>query len=115
MASRMRIWRAALAMCEEDKQSYVAELKATQKTIEHMAKPTVFSTSLPKFTIAKELNQYTSDIAGADFGDVTDSEKATNKANLTQFTQDVKDGFAEAAKNMKAAEALKQTLLGRRQ
>jgi hypothetical protein len=113
MQSRRRIWRAALAMCEEDKASYVAELKATQKTIEFMAKPTKFSASLPKFTIAKDLNKYTADISDAELGNATDDEKATNQANLTQFTQDVTDGFKQAARNMKAAEDLKQTLLGR--
>jgi hypothetical protein len=111
MAARRKIWRAALAMCEEDKQSYVDELKATQKTIQHMAKPTQFSASLPKFTLGDDLNKYTADIASADLGDVSDAEKATNKSNLTQFDQDVKSGFKEAATNMQAAEALKQTLL----
>ena len=42
MAARRKIWRAALAMCNADKQSFIKELKATQHTIESMAKPVEF-------------------------------------------------------------------------
>merc|ERR1711998_577788 len=93
-----------LAICNEDRDSFVAELKATQKTIKMMAEPVSFTKSLTKFSIAKDLNKYNSDIRAADMGEASASEKAQNKSDLADFTEAVaaglkeaKDGFAEAS------------------
>jgi len=112
MAARRRIWKQALGMCNDDRDAFVAELKATQKTIKGMSKQIEFSTKMNKFTIDKELVKYTDDIKAADMGEISASDKSTNADNLTQFTRDVIDGLAEAKKNFDAATALKTSLIG---
>jgi hypothetical protein len=111
MRARRQIWRQAVAMCNEDRDSFVAELKATQKTIKSMAEPIEFSAKMKKFSIAKDLVKYSADIKLADMGSVSPSEMSQNQADLTQFTQDVKDGLSEAKTGFAKASALKATLI----
>lgn len=87
MKARMKIWKQALAMCEVDKSSFKDELMATQKTIQNMANPVKFSASLDDFTLAKDLNKYSA--TKMEFGTATEDEIASNKSNLTQYTEDV--------------------------
>lgn len=111
MKARMKIWKQALAMCNDDRDSFVAELKATQKTIKAMSEPVKFSTKMTKFTIGSDLTKYLSSIKKADMGKVTDDEKADNKAALAKFIKDVKDGKAEAEEGFKKASDLKAVLI----
>lgn len=53
MRQRRQIWQQALAMCNDDRQSFKDELMATQKTIKSMAQPVEFSAQLDKFDLAK--------------------------------------------------------------
>jgi hypothetical protein len=111
LAARKRIWREAVGMCNDDRDAYIAKLKATQKTIEKMTEPVKLSESLKAFSIGKGLAKYSSSVSSIDMGDSTPDERATNKVNLTQFAQDVKDGLEESATNQKAAAALKAALI----
>ena len=79
-------------MCHSDRDTFKQELMATQKTIQGLSKPVKFSEELADFELADDLKKYIADIsAGAKtFGDSTAEERALNKANLTQFSQDVK-------------------------
>lgn len=111
MKSRRKIWRAALGMCNNDKQAFIQELKATDASIQALAKPVHFSTDLEKFTIGKELNIYTKKANSMRDGTVTEDEMAANKANLSVLEQDVIDAHKAAKTNGHAAEALKAALI----
>lgn len=77
-------------MCNTDKQSFIAELTATQKTIKAMTKPVEFTTQIPEFKLTDALNQYEKDYrtVGND-GIATKAEMATNKMNLAMVQKGI--------------------------
>jgi len=50
MEARRKIWRQALAMCEEDKASFKQELVATAQAIKKMSTPADLTSSMPGLT-----------------------------------------------------------------
>lgn len=50
MEARRKIWRQALAMCEEDKASFKQELIATTQAIRKMSTPVALTSSMPGLT-----------------------------------------------------------------
>jgi len=98
-------------MCNADRDSFVAELKATQKTLQSMAEPVKFTESLKGWTIAKDLAKYEADISALEMGDTTADERATNKVSLSKLTQAVEDGKEEAEDNKSLADLLKKKLI----
>jgi hypothetical protein len=66
MEQRRKIWRQALAMCEEDKASFKAELVATTQAIKKMSTPVSLTSSMPGLTdTAAKYNDMYNELSGA--------------------------------------------------
>jgi len=94
--SRLKIWKAALNMCNEDKQSFIKESKSTLDTIKMMSQPVQFSVEATEFTLSDALNQYNADIGTIEMGTVSDADLASNKERLGAFTAEVNTNIESA-------------------
>jgi hypothetical protein len=109
--SRLKIWQAALNMCNEDKQSFIKESKSTLETIKMMSVPVKFTVEASEFALTDALNQYTEDIKSSDMGTASDAEKTSNKERLEAFTAEVNTDLESAKERMAAAAELKKKLI----
>lgn len=109
MEQRRQIWRQAVAMCEEDKASFKAELVATTQAIKKMSTPVALTSSMPGLTdTAAKYNDMYNELSGA--GQTDAEDRANNKRNLKKFEEDVAKALGVAERNFEKAQALKKLL-----
>ena len=113
MEQRLKIWRAAINMCEEDKASFWKEVQETHKSMVHMTHPVKFSRSLKEVSPSelKAIVTYVDEVKDMDMGTVTAGEISINKKNLSNLEEQVSDLLSAAKKNGQKALAIKGKLI----
>lgn len=111
-AQRLLIWKNALAMCEEDKQTFLENINNTKDTIRQMAEPIEWTEYKPfPETLDAALDQYNTDVGALEMGDMTAAEAVQNKAMLMNLETAVKGGLENAQKHGEDAMKLKDVLI----
>ena len=98
-------------MCNNDKQSFLEEIKRTQASIKKMSTPVKFTATMAAFDIERAVLKYTTDVNSMSFGKVTSAEKTDNQYNLKHFIKDAKRGYTQAENAFTDAQELRNLLI----